>query len=88
MSDKKLVNLKVRLSPGLHAALKDRCDGKGNSLNATVCGLLERALLMDDLSRVARETIRQEMRAEFEARRDLEEQRHVLVALGFGPVVN
>ena len=49
---------------------------------------------MNELHRVIRETIRQELRAELQAMRELEEQaaaehqRQVLAALGFKPVVN
>ena len=49
---------------------------------------------MNELHRVIRETIRQELRAELQAMRELEEQaaaehqRQVLVALGFKETVN
>ena len=49
---------------------------------------------MNELHRVIRETIRQELRAELQAMRELEEQaaaehqRQVLVALGFKETLN
>jgi hypothetical protein len=83
-----------RVTASLRERLEAAAEASQRPVSEVIETMLERAFLMDDLSRVARETIRQEMRAEFEARRDLEEQaiaehqRQVLAALGFKETVN
>lgn len=69
MSDqKRLVSLTLRMPPELHVALAARVEATGRSLNGEVVRMLENGLRETDLIRSVRETIRAEMRAEFEGR--------------------
>ena len=67
--DRRLVSLTLRMPEDLHDALKAHAEKTGRSLNREVMRLIEDGIRAADFVTVARETIRQEMRAEFEARR-------------------
>lgn len=61
-------NLTLRLPDELHEALSASADDRGKSLNGLICELLARGMTEYGLRRSLVETVRQEMRAEFEAR--------------------
>lgn len=62
--------LTLRLPDELHEALSASADDRGKSLNGLICELLARGMTEYGLRRSLVETVRQEMRAEFEARRE------------------
>ena len=93
MNGKRLA-LSSRCTPELKQKLLAASEAGGRSLMQEIEFRLEQSFAIAEATRTIRETIRQEMRAEFEARRDLEDQaaaehqRQVLVALGFKETVN
>ena len=64
--------LSARASDDLYARLVEAADRNGRSLAQEMISRLEHSFLIEDTARVVRETVRQEMRAEFEARREVQ----------------
>ena len=62
-------SLTLRLPDELHAALVVRAEHTGRSLNSEVIRYIEDRMRAVELVKAVSETVRQEMRAEFEERR-------------------
>lgn len=62
-------NLTLRLPDELHEMVAGAAADRGVSLNGMVCEILARGMTERGLRRALVETVRAEMRAEFEARR-------------------
>lgn len=62
------VALNMKTTPDIRAKLEAVAHASGRTLTHEVEYQVERALIMGDLISAIRETVRQEMRAEFEAR--------------------
>ena len=64
----KRITVNTRVTPELRSALEQASEASGRSLSHEIEHRLELAMRDGDAMRVIRETIRQEMRAEFAAR--------------------
>jgi hypothetical protein len=74
------VNLNMRCTPDLRSMVEAAAAMSGRSLTDEVLWRVERSFYTDDFNTVIRETVREEMRAEFEGRRAMEAQRVALIA--------